>query len=55
MQIPIGARIDRKTGRIEPLFRKGTEDDFEKSMQPIIRAASILNEPEPGSEAVSAT
>ena len=37
MEIPIGARIDRKTGVITPLYKEGTQDDMKTLASMLIK------------------
>lgn len=37
MEIPIGARIDRKTGVIAPLYKEGTKDDMKTLASMLIK------------------
>lgn len=39
MQIPIGARIDRKTWEITPLYREGSEEELYEALRPFFEIA----------------
>lgn len=41
MLIPIGARIDRKTWEITPLYREGTADELREALRPFCEMAYI--------------
>lgn len=46
MQIPIGARIDRKTWEITPLYREGSVEEFIEAMRPFAEVARMAKESE---------